>query len=106
MAKKKTIIDLVNDMEASVRDAFIESIHRATSRIDFDLLVSAIERQDTGSALRMFGLSKEHFEPMDKAIRDAYEAGGTWVAEELQKMANHSTVSGSVATNQAEIETP
>lgn len=87
MARRRNLIDLLDELAPGVRDAFIESMARITSSVQIAALEDAIRRGDTTAVLEIIRMDAEFFAPLDRAIRGAYEAGGDQVMAELQRMA-------------------
>lgn len=87
MARRKTLIDLLDELTPQVRKAFLESIARVTSDVQFAALEDAIRRGDTAAVLQIIDLGAEYFAPLDRTMRDAYQQGGDFVMAELQRMA-------------------
>lgn len=87
MARRKTLIDLLDELTPATRQAFLDSIGRVTGDVQIRALEDAISRGDTAAVLQIINLGAEYFAPLDRAMRDAYETGGEFVMAELQRMA-------------------
>lgn len=87
MAKRKTLIDLLDDLTPTVRQAFLDSIARVTSDVQIAALEDAFRRGDAQAIVDIVRMDAEFFAPLDRAIRDAYEQGGDFVMSDLQRMA-------------------
>lgn len=87
MAKRKTLIDLLDDLTPTVRQAFLDSIARVTSDVQIAALEDAFRRGDAQAIVEIVRMDAEFFAPLDRAIRDAYEMGGDFVMSDLQRMA-------------------
>lgn len=87
MARRKTLIDLLDELTPATRKAFLDSIARVTGDVQIRALEDASARGDTEAVFQIINLGAEYFAPLDRAFRDAYEAGGDFVMAELQRMA-------------------
>ena len=72
----KTIIELLDELEPLVRQAFFEAVRDIKSEAQMAVIVSAIERRDVDSLIRALNLEPEFFSPLDDALRAAYLEGG------------------------------
>ena len=59
-----------------VRDAFLAAVADIRSEVQMNLFVSHIKAGDIENALRALHLDKEFFDPLDRALIDAYIRGG------------------------------
>lgn len=84
---KKTLDDLLEELEPAVARAFLQSIARITSDAQVDLLIAAIKARDIQRAIAVLNLDSAYFEPLDRALRDAYAAGGALMMDEVRSMA-------------------
>lgn len=82
---RRNLIDLVDEMEPAVRRAFLQSI--ADMRRDFDLqaFLIAYEAGDVEAALVALQVVSEYFAPLDNALRVAYQQGGAWAFQQIQR---------------------
>jgi hypothetical protein len=92
MARRETILDLLDRLAPDVQAAFVASIAAVTSDTQLAALEAAIRRGDVESALRVLRLGSEYFAPLDRALRQAYEAGGDWAVSQLVGMAKRQGV--------------
>jgi hypothetical protein len=83
MAKRKTLLDLLDEMEPAARDAFVASIRDLKSDVQIKALEAAIGRNDVQAVLRILDLGPEYFAPLDRVIAEAFDAGGGLVMQEL-----------------------
>lgn len=86
MARRKTLLEIADDLEPGVRDAFLESINRFTSDVQLSLLIEAIEARDTARVLRLLQLERGYFAPLDRGLTEAYQEAGesvmaAWMAQ-------------------------
>lgn len=76
MAKRETLITMIDRLEPTVRRAFLESINRITSDVQLSLLEDAIAKRDMPRVFRLLNLRSEYFEPLDRALTAAYQGAG------------------------------
>lgn len=76
-SNRSRIIDLVDDFEPVLRDAFLSGINDITSNAGLGRIVKALERRDIEGALRSIHLDPAAFSELDSAVRAAYDAGGS-----------------------------
>lgn len=80
MAKKSTLrsrIDsLIDEMEPKLAKAFRASIDDIKSNVALRRIVDALERHDIEAAIEAMNLDRAAYAPLQKAIEDAYAAGG------------------------------
>jgi F like protein len=86
MAKKKTLLDLLDDLVPGVAKAFRQSIADIKSDAQISLLIRAIEDRNVEQVIALLNLDAAYFEPLDKALRNAYAAGGGFTIEDVRKM--------------------
>lgn len=87
MAKRKSLLDLLDEIAPEVQAAFIQSIQRITGDASLRALEDAIRRQDTEAVIAVLRLDRGYFAPLDRAMRDAFETGGEWAMGELLREA-------------------
>jgi len=83
MPKRKTILDLLDNLAPDVQRAFLESIDRITGSVQIRALERAIEARDLNQVLRVLELGPEFFAPLDRALAASYQAGGDWAMGQL-----------------------
>lgn len=76
MARRLTLLELLDQLAPIVRDAFLESIYNIRGDTQLAALERAIEAGDVEGALRVLALGSEYFAPLDRAMRSAYQSGG------------------------------
>jgi hypothetical protein len=76
MARLKTLLDLLDELEPGVRKAFEASIANIRSDVQIAALEAAIASGDVGAAIEAIGLDASYFRPLDEALRAAHLAGG------------------------------
>lgn len=84
---RKTLEDLISELEDDVAAAFVESIRDIRSDAQFRLVVNALERGDIERVIELLNIDGSYFAPLDAAMRQSYEAGGAWAMGEMQRMA-------------------
>jgi len=87
MARRETIIDLLDRLSPQVAEAFEQSIANIRSDARLRALEDAIRRQDVQGMVDVLGLEDAYFAPLDRALRDAYEQGGDWAMAQPVSMA-------------------
>lgn len=87
MARRETILDLLDRMAPEVRQAFLDSIANVASDTQLAAIEAAIRRGDIAAALAALQLGSAYFAPLDRALRRAYEAGGDWAVAQLLETA-------------------
>lgn len=85
MAKSKTILDLIDDLEPIVRKAFLISIANIKSGVPMKALEAAIRSGDTEAVIKLLGIGTEYFMPLERALRETYGTGGDWAMSEIAK---------------------
>lgn len=83
---RQQIDALITEYDPIVKAAFLASIADIRSAITLRLLVERLERRDIEGALDALHIEREAFGPLDKAIRAAYDAGGTTTAGRMPKL--------------------
>ena len=76
MAGENRLDQLVSTWDEIIRKAFLDAVYLMRSGADIAQLVRMLEKGDVDAALRAVGLDPVQFRPFDKAIADAFEAGG------------------------------
>lgn len=82
MARRKTILELLDELAPDVRKAFEESIAAIRSDLQFQKIVDALARGDIDAAMRAISLGPEHFTPLDRALTASYQKAGDWAMAE------------------------
>lgn len=85
MARRPTLLDMVDRLEPRVRDAFLQSVGRITAQVQVRALEDAISRGDVNAVIEMLDLDRSYFAPLDRAFRESYEEAGEWALEELRR---------------------
>lgn len=87
MAKKNTILDLLDDLAPAVREAFLQSVRNIQRDVQLQMLTEAYGRGDIEGFIRLLNLENAYFTPLDRALTDAYAQGGDWATDGLKAMA-------------------
>lgn len=74
--KPKTIADLLELLEPSVRAAFLAAVDDVKSEAQLRVIVAALQDGRIDDAMRGLQFSPAFFAPLDDAIRDAHLQGG------------------------------
>ena len=72
----KTILQLIEELEPAVRNAFLASVRDVQSEAQIAMLIGRYEAGDIEGFLRVLNLKGEMFAPLDDALRAAYLEGG------------------------------
>lgn len=83
MARRETILDLLDRLSPQVAEAFERSIANIQSDARLRVLEDAIRRQDVQALIDALGLEDAYFAPLDRALRNAYEQGGDWAMQQF-----------------------
>lgn len=75
---------LLDKYEPLLKAAFLDAIADIKSRVTLKLLVKALERGDIFGAIDLLGIEREAFGPLELALAEAYNAGGTDMADSLR----------------------
>ena len=74
--KRKTLLDLLDEFEPSIRKAFQQALANIRSDVQMAALEAAIASGNVDVALGAIGLDASYFRPLDEALRAAHIAGG------------------------------
>lgn len=91
---RKTLAQLVDDLEPAARKAFFNAIAAIRSDITLARVEDAIARGDVAGALEALNLEASYFRPLDDLLRQAVLTGGDHAITELQRIAPRNTVTG------------
>ena len=67
---------LIDGWSEELRKAFLDSVYRLRDQAQIDAIARALERGDVEAALRAVGLDPASLRPFDRAVAEAFEAGG------------------------------
>lgn len=87
MARRKNLLDLLDELAPEVREAFLISIRDVKQDVQISVMIKALENGDLGAALRAISIGPEYFAPLETAFRDAYVTGGTFVTDGVKAIA-------------------
>ena len=75
---------LLDKYEPVLKAAFLDAIDDIRSKVTLKLLVERLERGDVAGAIDVLQIERETFGPLELAIAEAYNAGGTDMASSLK----------------------
>lgn len=74
---------LIDQFDPILRNAFLKAVYEIRSSVQIAALTKMIERGNIEGALRAVGLDPIAFRSFDKALAEAFEAGGSFTARGL-----------------------
>ena len=83
MARKPTLLDLLDKYEPPLAKAFIAAIQEITSKVQIGRVAEALERGDINRAIEALYLDRAAFERFEETIREAYLEGGRVTVDDL-----------------------
>ena len=83
MARRKTLLQLMDEMTPAVRAAFLDAAQNMRSDIQFADFLAALTDNNIERALRVIRFGAEYYTPLDQSLRIARDAGGQWAMEEV-----------------------
>lgn len=81
----KIILEMADDWEPIVRDAFLEAMQQVTDAVILADVIAAIEADDIERAIAAIGLNAAAIRPLTATIEQAFEAGGNAVGKTFPK---------------------
>lgn len=87
MAKNRTLEDLLEELTPQVQEAFLASIQNIRSETQIKLIEAAIRDRDVDRILRLLNIEPAFFAPLDRSLREAYEAGGAFAMADFARAA-------------------
>jgi hypothetical protein len=87
MARRKNLIDLLDELVPDVREAFLVSIRDIQQDVQIKIMIEALEAGDINAALRAINIGPEYFAPLEAKLREAYVTGGNFVTEGVKALA-------------------
>lgn len=75
------IDQLIDAWSPRLKRAFLDSIYQIRNAAQIAQIAKMLEAGDVDGALRAVGIDPVAFRPFDKALTDAFEAGGTFAAK-------------------------
>ncbi|WP_416355553.1 head morphogenesis protein [Aureimonas phyllosphaerae] len=82
---RERIEALLDTFDARIRDAFLASIDDIRSAITLKIVVERLERGDIAGAIDALHLDADAFAPLERAIAEAYDAGGQGLIADLPR---------------------
>jgi F like protein len=80
MARANRLDQLIDAWDPILKKAFLDSIFALRATAHYDQIVRMLEADDLDGAIRAVGLDPVAFRPFDRAIANAFEAGGNATA--------------------------
>lgn len=77
------IDQLIDAWSPRLQQAFLQAVQAIRDEAQIGLLVSRLERGDVDGAIKAAGLDPERFHALDKALTDAFNAGGVYGAARI-----------------------
>lgn len=74
---------LIEEWDPRLRKAFLDGVYRLRSRAQISAIAERLERGDIEGAIRAVGLDPASFRDLDRAIGQAYEAGGEFTTRQM-----------------------
>ena len=89
MTRRLSLRDLLERLEPGAQAAFLASVQALRNDAAFGALEDAIRRGDTEAAIRALNLdqAEAYFEPLNRALRDAFIEGGNFAFAEVTPIA-------------------
>ena len=84
MARRKTLLDLLDEFEPKIRKAIEEALANIRSDVQMAALEAAIASGNVGAAIEAIGLDASYFRPLDEALRAAHIAGGDFAIADVK----------------------
>lgn len=79
----KRIDQLIDNWSPRLKKAFLDSIYQIRNSAQIEQIARMLEAGDVDGAIRAVGLNPVSFRPFDKALTDAFEAGGVYSAKAI-----------------------
>jgi len=92
MAKRQTILDLLDEQEPAVRNAFLRAIQNMRDDADLTRLRQALEAGDIAAAVAALNLDRAQIEPLRRALGAAYLEAGDWSVDRIRRAARSAGV--------------
>ncbi|MDP9590580.1 UNVERIFIED_ORG: hypothetical protein J2W19_003144 [Shinella zoogloeoides] len=86
MALPKDVQALLNELEPQIRDAFLEAIDRITSQAQLSTIVGHLQAGNVEAAITALRMEPVFFQPLDRAIMEAYYRGGVLALASLPRI--------------------
>lgn len=74
---------LLSQWEATLRKAFLDAIAAIRDQAALSAIATLFAKGDIDGAVKAVGLDPAHFRPLDKAVSNAFEAGGDATAKSI-----------------------
>lgn len=86
MALPSDVQALLDELEPEIRKAFTEAIDRITSQAQLSTIVSHLQAGNVEAAILALRLDPVFFQPLDRAIMEAYYRGGVLALASLPRI--------------------
>lgn len=86
MAIPREFQAIMDTLEPSVRQAFLEAIEKITSQAQLKVIAGHLEARNIDAAIVALRIDPAFFRPLDRAITDAYYQGGVMALASLPKL--------------------
>lgn len=80
---KQSFPDLTEEQARRIRQAFLDAIYSARNRAQVNAIAEALARGDIEAVIRALALDPAVFRGLERAIEQAFEAGGEWQIDRL-----------------------
>lgn len=80
---KQSFSDLTEEQARRIRQAFLDAIYSARNRAQVNAIAEALARGDIEAVIRALALDPAVFRGLERAIEQAFEAGGEWQIDKL-----------------------
>src|SRR5689334_24056653 len=77
------IDQLIDAWSPRLKRAFLDSIYQIRNQAQITQIANMLENGDVDGALKAVGIDPVMFRPFDKALTDAFEAGGIYSARAI-----------------------
>lgn len=100
--KKSLLEKLIDQFIPDIRNGFLSAIRGIVDNARLSAVEDAIRTGDPAGALRVLGVDKAAFRPLEKALETAFETGGVTVASTVPRAATDAVFRFDVRNSRAE----
>ena len=86
MALPSDVQALLDELEPEIRKAFLEAIDRITSQAQLSTITAHLQAGNVDAAILALRLDPVFFQPLDRAIMEAYYRGGVLALASLPRI--------------------
>ncbi|NTG48580.1 head morphogenesis protein [Agrobacterium rhizogenes] len=83
---RQQLDDLIEKLSPDMEKAFHSAVDNLKDEIVLKEVIDRLERRDINGALAALHIDPEAFQPLSEALRNAYNAGGSLVAENMPRL--------------------